>query len=386
MTDITITPPEVITVTATSPTAYTITVTQPAAITVTATSESHLPVTIGTANGLTLATQTLSLGLSSAGVTGALSGADWSTFNAKAGLSLTNTFTQPQTITTSQDSVTGSYLEIENTSAGTNAGAQLFVQNNATYWIQNMVFGSGYASTYLGLSAANMAAMNASTIGPVVYGNVGAGSVHVAVNATIATTTTSAGDFGVGTQTPDFAGFGKTITVFSATSSSFEAASSRTSGVIGALVWASTGNTTLKEVGGVYGFVDGATANNRGMYMAFYTKADAGTEVERLRIGSTGLITVGSAGGGTGRFNVIGSTDIIQTITKAHSTQTASIQEWQTSAAAVLVKISGTGVLFPVQAATASAPAYVKGGIYFDTTLNKLRIGGATAWETVTSS
>jgi hypothetical protein len=42
-----------------------------------------------------------------------------------------------------------------------------------------------------------------------------------------------------------------------------------------------------------------------------------------------------------------------------------------------------TGLLFPVQAS--SAPAYVKGGMYFDTTLNKLRIGGATGWETVTS-
>jgi hypothetical protein len=39
---------------------------------------------------------------------------------------------------------------------------------------------------------------------------------------------------------------------------------------------------------------------------------------------------------------------------------------------------------FPVPQ-LASAPAYVKGGMYFDTTLNKLRIGGATAWETVTS-
>lgn len=37
------------------------------------------------------------------------------------------------------------------------------------------------------------------------------------------------------------------------------------------------------------------------------------------------------------------------------------------------------------QATTVGAPAYVKGGMYFDTTLNKLRIGGATAWETVTS-
>lgn len=36
-------------------------------------------------------------------------------------------------------------------------------------------------------------------------------------------------------------------------------------------------------------------------------------------------------------------------------------------------------------APTVSAPAYSKGALYFDTTLNKLRVGGATAWETVTS-
>jgi hypothetical protein len=33
----------------------------------------------------------------------------------------------------------------------------------------------------------------------------------------------------------------------------------------------------------------------------------------------------------------------------------------------------------------ASAPTYTKGGIYYDTTLSKLRIGGATSWETVNS-
>ena len=38
------------------------------------------------------------------------------------------------------------------------------------------------------------------------------------------------------------------------------------------------------------------------------------------------------------------------------------------------------------QATTVGAPAYVKGAMYFDTTLNKLRIGGASGWETVTSS
>lgn len=44
-----------------------------------------------------------------------------------------------------------------------------------------------------------------------------------------------------------------------------------------------------------------------------------------------------------------------------------------------------SAVFMPKQATTAGAPTYIKGGMYFDTTLNKLRIGGATAWETVTS-
>ena len=44
------------------------------------------------------------------------------------------------------------------------------------------------------------------------------------------------------------------------------------------------------------------------------------------------------------------------------------------------------GIIKPQQATTAGAPAYVKGAIYFDTTLNKLRVGGATAWETITSA
>jgi hypothetical protein len=43
------------------------------------------------------------------------------------------------------------------------------------------------------------------------------------------------------------------------------------------------------------------------------------------------------------------------------------------------------GTVKPQLATTAGAPAYVKGAIYFDTTLNKLRVGGATAWETITS-
>jgi hypothetical protein len=47
---------------------------------------NHSPVTIGSpANGLSLVGQELSLGLASSGVTGALSGTDWSAFNGKVG-------------------------------------------------------------------------------------------------------------------------------------------------------------------------------------------------------------------------------------------------------------------------------------------------------------
>ena len=35
---------------------------------------------------------------------------------------------------------------------------------------------------------------------------------------------------------------------------------------------------------------------------------------------------------------------------------------------------------------TTDAPAYGVGKIYFDTTLNKLRVGGASTWETITST
>jgi hypothetical protein len=35
---------------------------------------------------------------------------------------------------------------------------------------------------------------------------------------------------------------------------------------------------------------------------------------------------------------------------------------------------------------TQAASLYTPGSLYFDTTLNKLRIGGATAWETITST
>ena len=56
------------------------------------TAARHNAVTIGTANGLSLSTQVLSLGLASASTTGALSSTDWTTFNSKQN-ALTNPIT-----------------------------------------------------------------------------------------------------------------------------------------------------------------------------------------------------------------------------------------------------------------------------------------------------
>jgi hypothetical protein len=75
-------------------------------------------------------------------------------------------------------------------------------------------------------------------------------------------------------------------------------------------------------------------------------------------------------------------TDSVVAISAFHG---AAEQIGLTITAGTAVKVSAGGLFLPVQATTAGAPTYVKGAMYFDTTLNKLRIGGATAWETVTS-
>lgn len=72
------------------------------------------------------------------------------------------------------------------------------------------------------------------------------------------------------------------------------------------------------------------------------------------------------------------------TILQQHVSSTGNIVDFK-SQSTVLSSIKSNGVFMPVQAPTASAPTYVKGGIYFDTTLNKLRVGGVSGWETITS-
>lgn len=48
--------------------------------------------------------------------------------------------------------------------------------------------------------------------------------------------------------------------------------------------------------------------------------------------------------------------------------------------------ISSGGVITPSQYTNATEPSFVNGNVFFNTDLDKLRVGGASAWETVTST
>ncbi len=83
-----------------------------------------------------------------------------------------------------------------------------------------------------------------------------------------------------------------------------------------------------------------------------------------------------------GNYEFMNSNGIYDFVTLSSSGPTINFKN---SSGTFIAGINANGVFLPVQAATASAPTYVKGGIYFDLTLNKMRIGGASGWETITS-
>lgn len=127
------------------------------------TSDLHNAVTIGTANGLSLSTQVLSLGLASSSTNGALSSTDWNTFNGKQN-ALTNPvtgtgttsylpkFTGTSAIGNSLLYDTGSALLIGATSAS-DVQSKLEVVGAATVGLKIISSGANGNNTFLSIQS-----------------------------------------------------------------------------------------------------------------------------------------------------------------------------------------------------------------------------------------
>jgi len=125
-----------------------------------------------------------------------------------------------------------------------------------------------------------------------------------------------------------------------------------------------TGNITLATL---LAKSSGDMADAFGSFMSFNVQDDTSLSTELARIGA-----VRAGADNTGDF-------IVNTIAAGSAAEKLRI----TSGGDVKVIV---GRLYPVAKTTAAAPTYAEGAIYYDTTLHKLRVGGASGWETITSS
>ena len=162
------------------------------------TSELHSPVTIGTANGLSLSGQQLSLALSSASTNGALSSMDWNTFNNKqtAGnyiTSLTGEVTASgpgaASATLNNASVTGKILSGVNITGGTilDTDTMLTAFGKLQNQINSLIGGSIYQGVW-----------NANTNTPTLTSSVGVDGNYYIVNVAGSTNLNGITDWKVG--------------------------------------------------------------------------------------------------------------------------------------------------------------------------------------------
>lgn len=126
----------------------------------------------------------------------------------------------------------------------------------------------------------------------------------------------SAGNVGIGTSSPDIWGAGtnyRTLTILGPNTSAgscgmLELASQSTdadANKAGGINFIASANASGKRnIASIYSFTQGATATNRGGYLAFSTKPDNYTsDVERMRITSTGNLGIGTSSPAT-KLNV----------------------------------------------------------------------------------
>lgn len=184
------------------------------------TSELHNAVTIGTANGLSLSTQVLSLALASTSATGALSSTDWNTFNGKQN-ALTNPvtgtgttsylpkFTGTTTIGNSLLYDTGSALLIGATSAS-DGQSKLELVSAGTVGLKIISSGANGNNTFLSIQSSkewrfltNRGDLIGGNQGDLIIRNNTDSINHIILNQ--GGSTTFVGSVGIGMSSPNIA-------------------------------------------------------------------------------------------------------------------------------------------------------------------------------------
>ena len=195
--------------------------------------------------------------------------------------------------------------------------------------------------------------------------------VKTYVNTAPAITGGSINSTPIGATTPSTGAF----TTLSASGLAVTAATGAASALITATTGTASAYTIYTNTGGSYyvGIENSTGGSFSSTPYALVQYAPVGRTIQ-TNINSNIITSVSSSGlAVTGNISSSGRTLV-------GTTTDDGVNALQVNGAGIFV-----GLIKPQQATTAGAPAYVKGAIYFDTTLNKLRVGGATAWETITS-
>jgi len=196
------------------------------------TAARHAAVTIGTANGLSLSTQALSLAAASTSTTGALTSTDWNTFNGKQAALNGTGFVKISGTTISYDNSTylttsgasSTYLPLSggtltgalggtsatfsgNIIAGgstddTSGGLYSNIALNGTTYSRYSLLTGGTARARLQFDGTNTSLTTTSTGGKLQLATFGAAAMEFTTNDTLRMTLTSGGNLGILTPTP----------------------------------------------------------------------------------------------------------------------------------------------------------------------------------------
>lgn len=291
------------------------------------TAARHNAVTLGTANGLSLSTQILSLGLASAGVTGALSGTDWSTFNNKQ-----NALTNPVTGTGSAGQVayftgttaitgeanlfwdsTNDRLGIGTTATGNFDSVPLLVVGGGTADSGIVIYTSNATSGYLQFADGTSGAEEYR--GFIKYDH-SLNAMSFSTNSTARTeaemTINSSGNVGIGTATPNIGSLvGTVLTINGTTQSNLEMASA---GASRARIASSSSDTTF-ETRSALPLVFGTNSTARWQITSTGVFQSTGLQTIQTSTGNLTLATNGGNGNIVLTPNGTGTTTINSSVT-----------------------------------------------------------------------